>query len=128
MELRDYAENLLALKNRKDEIKDELKDINAEIGEIEKEVAMRMLNEGHDKISFPGIATMSPSVAHYPRIVDEHKFFNYLRENGQESLIKETVNSRTLSAWFKDEVFEIPVVEIGLEDFTKTKINFRRRA
>jgi hypothetical protein len=127
MELRDYVEQLADIKARKSEIADEEKELNKELEEIEEHIAMIMLNDGQDKASFPGVGTVSPKVHHYPRIVDEQGFFDYLKSTEQAGMIKQVVPHQTLRAWFKDQVFEDPIATIGLADFTKTKINFRRK-
>ena len=127
MELRDYVEQLANIKARKKEIADEEKDLNKEKEEVEAEIAMLMLNSGLDKVSYPGIGSASPSLNHFPKITDEQAFFDYLEETGQGGMVKRVVPHQTLRAWFKDQVFDRPVKEIGLLDFTKTTINFRRK-
>ncbi len=127
MELRDYVENLANIKARKAEIKDEEKELNAEQTEAEEEIARILLIRGENSTTVQGIGSVSISIQHYPKVDDEFKFFKYLEESGQAGMIKKVVPHQTLRAWFKDQVFENPVIEIGLEDFTKTRINFRRK-
>ena len=126
MELRDYTEQLANIKARKTEIAAEEKDLNRELKEVTQIIVMMLLNSGQDRASFPGIGMVSPKISHYPRIVDQQKFSSYLKSIGQEGMIKKVVPPATLKAWFKDQVFEVPIEEIGLSDYTETKINFRR--
>jgi len=127
MELRDYVENLANIKARKAEIKEEEKELNAEQAETEEEIARILLIRGEDKSSVLGVGTVSISIQHYPRVINEQGFFKYLTDTNQDGMIKQVVPPQTLRAWFKDQVFENPVASIGLEDFTKTRINFRRK-
>jgi len=108
MELRDYVEQLADIKARRSEISAEDKDLGKEQEETEAQIAMLMLNSGQDKVSYPGVGTVSPSVLHFPKIIDEQEFFEYLAHTGQSGMIKRVVPHQTLRAWFKDQVFEIP--------------------
>ena len=94
---------LLALREKKDCIMDNLKKTSESIDKIEQEVFEIMLNlniqaiEHDKKLIYRMIKT-------FPKIVNEQIFFDWLRLNGYGELIKETINPNTLRAWYKEYI------------------------
>ena len=58
------------------------------------------------------------------KVEDRDAAFNWLRENGHEALIVETVNAQTLRAWAKEQIRNgKPISErIGLRPFTRATL------
>lgn len=126
MELRDKVADLVELKNQIKGYEEDIKALKEQVTVLEDEIEEDMLVSGTNKQSFPGLATVSLTIRSFPRIEDKDVFFEYLRKSEQEGLIQETVNTNTLSSWFKEKEFtEEQWKLIGLSNFQKPKLNLR---
>jgi len=97
------------LKAKADEIKGELKGVNEEWDEVEKDLIQAMIDEGTNSIGIEGIGLFSLRTKNYLSVnkANELKFYAYLRQAGHGSLIRDYVNPATLSAFLKEHQAEI---------------------
>ncbi len=126
MELKELTTQFIALQNRKDEVKDELKDINKKLGSLEERMIDELLVLGSQSAKFPGIAAIGVTINKYPRVIDQPTFFQYLKDTDQDGMVKQTVNHNTLKSWYKTAVIDVKAEEIGLSVYEEPKIYYRR--
>jgi len=97
-------DELKAMLDRKDELKQATSENNIAIEEIKKEISQIMIDEECPSISRNGFKyTLSQKVVYQKKseaalMAEGIDFFEELREVGLGDLIKETVNSRSLSS------------------------------
>ena len=99
----ELADRLRTLKDRKAELEDELKQVNAEIERVDQELAQAMVAEEiqnfvrGDKLYYLKTETYVSAVAERkPELIE------WLKANGYDSIVQETVHPRTLSATVKE--------------------------
>ena len=83
---------------------------------------MAMMNEAMSSFKDEAFGTVFIREEVYASIEDEEKCFNWLRETGNQDLIKQTIHSKTLASTAKDHDLNIP----GVKTTVKTKIGIRR--
>ena len=65
----------------------------------------------------------------FPKIVDEDGFFQWLAENGEDGIIKQTIYPQTLRGWYKEKrdlYAEILAERKYLEIFEKIRVNVKK--
>ena len=92
------------LKELAKSVNDEVKRLNKVVERFNKGVIPEAIEEsGMDLVRVPDVArSFYPLVKHSASMVNKVKAFEWLRGQGAESLIVETVNASTLSAYLKD--------------------------
>jgi len=121
---------LIELKDEINRLKSQLSEKQRDFEAQEKKVFTLMLNYDIQSINIEG-KTVYRTIGNYPRIKDEDAFFEYLRESGQESLIKETVHPTTLRSWFNELMENNPeeaerLMGSVLEVYQKEQVRIRR--
>ena len=63
----------------------------------------------------------------FPKIINLEAFYAWLDEHGERSIVKETIHSKTLQAWYKDVglEFEEELKNGLLEVFEKMTVGLR---
>jgi len=104
---------LFELKEKKKNLKEMLKEIESEIDElsfllIEKMSFLELKSLSHENLR------ITPSINMYISSRNEEKLKTYLKQNGAEWLIKETIPASSLRKWVKDimEEQEEPVFNV----------------
>ncbi len=122
----DLARKLSVERQFKADLEASIKEVNARIELISSELAELMIAENLHRFSLEG-RTYFTAVDTYPRIVDEGAFLDWLRKNGHEGLIKETVHPATLRSWYKEigQQYEEELKNGLLEVFEKIQIRVR---
>lgn len=114
LELVDLYKELL---DKKEELADQTKANNKEIETIKSELTQMMIEEECASVSRNGFKySLQEKVIYSKRSEEdlaqnETSFFDFLRDEGMGDIIKETVDSRTLSSTIKsmvEEVGELP--------------------
>lgn len=124
MELRDLVAELVDIKDRIKGLEDDVKAAKEEKENIEADIQTLMLDEGMTSMKYPGLASVSLSIRSFPRIIDEEKFFSYLKSINEEGLIKQTVNTNSLASWFKEkQLADESLEEIGLSNYKQPRIH-----
>jgi len=128
--LHNLAAQLSIYKDRKSEQDAALKETNKSISTVEAEMleifaAFGMTTFDHDGELF------YQSVREFPTItkLSEDAFKAWLKEHGEEGLIKETVNAKSLEGWWnRNEEFqaELQLAKL-IEVFSKVSISRRKR-
>lgn len=105
MILVNLAEKFKELKDKKKVLEDELKQVNADLEQAEQALIQEMLNEEIPSFQHAGFS-FSVSVKVYASPIADKKeaLFAALKENGYGSLVIETVNSNTLSAFIREQL------------------------
>ena len=113
----DLVDLYKELRDKKDDLAEQVKANNAELEKVTQELAQEMVNEEVPNISRGGFKyILSNKVVYSKRnevdlAKNEMSFFDFLREEGMGDLIKETVDARTLSSSINnlvEEVGELP--------------------
>jgi seryl-tRNA synthetase len=101
------ARELRELKDRKDGLDSELKDVSARIKTIEQtELPTGMDDSEVEKFTVDGVGSIYQQVKVYAYVKkeDEERFHDWLRVNGHEDLIRAYVFPQTLSAFAKEQI------------------------
>jgi hypothetical protein len=114
------------LKDNKKELEDQIKLINKEVEEIKEELIPIMVNEDMQNVTYPEIGKISLKTKKFPRIIDQQRFFDYLYATEQDALIKTSVNTTSLGAWFREAGITLNPEEIGLEVYEEIDITLTK--
>ncbi len=92
-----------------------LKLLNEEWGECEVELLEAMVEDGVNSVKLEGVGNFSMATKAFLSVTAANKpsFFIYLKKTGNGGLLKEDVNSATLSSFLKDH----------LEQLVRDKVN-----
>lgn len=82
--------------------------------------------KGVDLIRIPKLGSFWTKPENYPSIIDKDGFFKFLDDSGQGAIAKRDVNWMTLRGWVNAELKAGRKLPPSLNNFTKTKISFRR--
>lgn len=126
----DQMKALIALDKEITEANKELKEKNRQYDLLEMEVFESMFEQDIQNIRVED-KLLFRKINEYPQIVDKVAFFEWLRSNGFQSLIKEDVNARTLASFWKDysdgkSDDELEEVKPMLKIFEKKSVGMRR--
>jgi hypothetical protein len=97
------------LKEKSEEQSAILKKIDAEWSAVENDLMSEMALEGCSSVALEGIGKFSFSTKDYLSVTQEKKpgFIGYLKESGNGDLVKEDVNSATLSKFLSEHLDEL---------------------
>ena len=126
------AEELKTLRDSKKEAEQKVKDVNAELDKVERELADLMA--GTETQNFTKSGTMySLTVKNRASAVAERKdkLYDALKKNGYGDLVYETVNANSLSAFVNEQVAEnednLPAWLEGLVNiYEQAKVSVRK--
>lgn len=118
--MKELHERFFALRNQKEQLTSQLKDIQEQLDQVEADLVLSMENTGLSQIKTDG-GTIYLRDEVYARVADPALAFSWLRNNGFADVIKETCHARTLSSIVKDNG-EVP----GVEASFVTKCGYRR--
>ena len=130
----ELADRLKCLKENKKEAEDALKVINAEIEQVELKLVEMMVNEETQSFNRSGTTFYLTTKIYASAIgASKEQLHEALRQNGYGSLIYETVNANSLSAFVKEQIAEngdeLPDWLKGLVNvFEKTTVTMRKAA
>lgn len=102
-----HAQRFRELKDRKEVLEGELKEVNQEIKVLETDVLPRVMDENEiEKFTTEGVGTIFTQVKVYASVLkeDELTFHNWLRGAGHGDLIRDYVFPATLSAFAKEQI------------------------
>lgn len=128
----ELADRLKSLKESKKEAEDALKAINAELEQVELKLVELMVNEETQSFNRSGTLFYLTTKTHASAVGDSREqLHEALRQNGYGSLIYETVNANSLSAFTKEQLEandgELPEWLKGLVNvFEKTTVALRK--
>ena len=119
--LEEMANEFRALKDQKDALNKQVKDINPQLEYLQKNIISRMQGEGATKISFDA-GTFSIKTDIYPQIKDFPAFLEYIVSHKAWELIQKRVNA----APYREMILNEEEIA-GLGEYEDTKLNFRRK-
>lgn len=100
----DLADELRFLKERKEGLAAEVKENNESIKVCEERLAEMMINEELTRFNRGGLTFYVTIQLHASAVAGQQEaLYAVLREQGAESLIKETVNANSLKSWVKEQ-------------------------
>lgn len=99
------ADELKNARNQKKELDEKVKDLNARIEFLDRQLSDEMAKAGCEKFSRNG-STFYLKSRIYASAKDgnRERMFEALKENGYGSLVTETVNANTLSSFCKEQM------------------------
>ncbi|OPY59139.1 MAG: hypothetical protein A4E55_00356 [Pelotomaculum sp. PtaU1.Bin035] len=101
------ADKFRALKERKDELEDALKAVNAEIEQIDEQLAQEMINEENQNFSRRGKTFYLTEKLYVHSIAEKRdELHKGLKENGFADMVRETVFPSTLKGFVKEQLEE----------------------
>jgi len=125
------ADRLQTLKEQKRKLDSAIKEVTAEIDEVETKLAELMLEEEMQNFTRNG-QMFYLSTRLYASAVAERKeeLFTWLKENGYGDLVYETVNANSLAAFVREQMEETEQLPEGLAElvnvFEKTTVGMRK--
>ena len=129
-ELFDLSDRLKELRIQKGNLEDEIKGITQIIDKIEMEMSDRMLEHDLQRFNRNGTTfyyKVSPKFS--PLATEKEAVFRWLKENGYDGIVKETVHHQTFNATMKELVEEEGDIPEGLADkvalYEKVSIGMR---
>lgn len=122
----ELATKFFELRERKDKVAAELKDINGELDEVEKALVLSLESENLQNFKDARYGTIYLREAVYARVEDEEKFFPWLEETGQADVIKKVVHAKTLSSMVKNMTLDGKELPPGVTAQFMTEIGLRR--
>lgn len=126
LHLTKLGSTLKQLLEKKSELEETTKSINAEIDQLQGQFveAMQLHNLQNFKINNLGQFYLHSSV--FSKITDKEKLFEDLRKRGAEDIIKETVFPSTLRAYTKELMEHANEIPAGVEVHTRTTVRIRK--
>lgn len=108
-DIQTLAAKFKELKEKSESIENELKQVNAEWSEVELLLLEALVNEGVKTIKLDGLGTYTLKVTNYLSVNAANKpsFLEYLKRTGNGGLIKEDVNSKTLTAFLRGHLDDV---------------------
>lgn len=106
-QLTALAQSFRHLKDRKEVLETELKEVNGLIEDVQVNQLPKMMDENNvEKFTVAGVGTIYQQVKVYAYVKKEDQagFYDWLRENGHGDLIKAIVFSPTLSSFAKEQI------------------------
>lgn len=125
------ADELAELKDRKKELDDELKAVNARIAEVEEQLASKMVEEEIQSFQRSG-KTFYVTTKVFASAVPERRIelFAWFKDNGFGDMVQETVNANTLAAWVRERLADSDQLPEGLDElinvYEKTTVGVRK--
>lgn len=130
----DLADRLKALRDKKKETEQRLKDVNAELDETDIALAQLMTDTETQNFTRSGTMFCLTNTTRASAAADrKDDLFEALRSEGHGGLIYETVNANSLSAFVREQISEnedvLPDWLEGLVNvFEKTTVGVRKAA
>lgn len=127
----ELADRLVYLKERKEQLSDLLKKLNAEIEETDRQLAELMVSEEVQTFVRNGKTFYLRNDVYVSPVAERRaELIRWLKEHGLGDIVQETVHPRTLSATIKEMLEESDDLPDGLFNlvnvFEKTTVGLRR--
>ncbi len=103
----ELAKKLRKLKDKKSKFEEEAKTLGKQIHALEDREIPELMDENEiERLTIKGVGTLftRSELQVGLNVADQEEGFKFLRDNGAESLIKETVHYQTLKAWSKERL------------------------
>lgn len=123
--LGDLIGRLFFLRAVKSEKEEELKEIRGDIGGVENDLIKHLESYGIDRAECEaGSVTMKPEM--YPNVESWDAFWAWLLDDveSRRGFLNRAVNAKAV----RDMFMETGLLPIGIEVFTKPKLNYRKRS
>lgn len=119
------------LRDAKKDLEAALKDTNAQIAEVEEQLVAQMVDSEVQNFSRDGMQFyLSTQTYASPVAQRRDDLHTWLKMNGFEGLVKETVHAQTLSAFIREQLEEAEVLPAGLAElvnvYEKTGVSLRK--
>lgn len=132
MDLFIIADDLVRYRDRKKEIEEALKEINALITETEEQLVSAMIEEEMQNFTRNGrqfILTNRTYANAKAGMMPE--ICSWMKDNGLEDMVKESVHPQTLQAWVKEQIEEAGALPEELSElvnvYEKSGISIRKK-
>lgn len=127
----ELADRLLDLRERKEQLSEQLKAVNAEIEEVDRQLSELMLAEEIQSFVRSGRMFYLKTETYASAVSDRKaELIEWLKEHGLGDIVQETVHPRTLSATVKEMLEEDDELPEELSElvniFEKTTVGLRR--
>jgi len=106
-QLTTMVQELRTAKDEKERLENQVKELNKTIRRLaEQDIPEYMDENDIEKLTVEGVGTVYLTTKVYANVKAENKeaFYEWLRENGNAALIKETVYPATLNAFAKEQL------------------------
>jgi hypothetical protein len=135
IEIIRLACDLAQKKEQKRAIEETLQEVNTNIEQIEKELCFLMTQEQLSNFTIESIGQFILKLKSYPSIINKEKFFEWVRQQGDDSIIEEAIHPQTLKRYIREKIEELEEkggdLKSELKDvlsiFEKSSITIRRK-
>lgn len=126
-DMSELATKLIAAKNQKEELAEQLKAVNKEIDELDEKLADLMVAKKCDLFRVPNLGTFFTKTENYPNVVDPDGFIKWLDENGMGPMAPRSVHPSRLRGWVTEWLKDGKALPPSLNNFAKVRVNTRRK-
>lgn len=115
-------DEIFALRLRKEQLNEELSEVNRQIGDLEFQAIETMEDAGLDKSS-TGEGSVSLKIEQYPQVKDLNDLVNWAYENGRPDILQRRVTTTV----FKEIYEETGAFPDGIDTYEKKTLNYRKK-
>lgn len=130
MSLKDLAENFYKLRTQKEELAEQLKDVQGRLDLAEENLIEELGHEGMNRVDLDGMGSFQIATRKFFKIQNRDELIEFLHEQGDADIL--SVNHNTLNAYAKEMLerkaaqgesdFDIP----GVTYTTTSQIRLRK--
>ncbi len=126
-ELEKLALSFRAARDKKEELEEELKEVNKEIDDVSGRLAEVMEAQGVDSFKRAGIGTIYIEIKNRPSIVDKDGFIRWLDDTGRGEMARRAVHPMSLESLVKEMLEEGATLPESLNNFQQRRARLRRK-
>lgn len=125
MGINELAQKYAVLREQKDELNNQLKEVSQKINDIESELIDDLHQAGLSRVDVSGLGSFSISTRCFYKVSDREALMEHLRQHDDEDIL--SVNHNTLNSYIKDWKTKYDDQDVpGVEFFSKAQIRMRK--
>jgi hypothetical protein len=103
----ELARELSRSKRYKQAMEKAAQTINKNVEQQEKELCLLMAQEQLSNFTIDGVGQFILKLKSYPNIINKIKFFEWVRQQGDGSIIEEAIHPQTLKRYIREKIEEL---------------------
>ena len=123
----EYAKRLRSIVDERNKLELDLKNVKSDITLLQNEFVDLMEDYNIQNISLDDIGTIYVHRKTCVNVLDNDVLMRYLKDNGAESLIKETIHHGTLTAHVKECLENKNIIPDGVDVYIKPEVRIRKK-
>lgn len=122
----ELARQLRVLKDRKDDLAEQEKEVNKAIDTLSEKLAGAMESANVTSFKVAGVGSVRVDEIHRPSVNDKPTFIAWLDETGQGELAPRSIHHQRLTSLVKEHLEEHKPLPPGVSDFVQKRAVIRR--